>query len=90
MGTAERRENFRLEARVSERTDSNTFVVCEAIQVTLFHKSVPIKERIFCVIIMTECDAEHQKVPGSDDVVKGTPVQRPLNIFYPPQVKILT
>jgi len=50
-------QDFPLHPRVSERTDSNTFVVCEAIQ----------------------------KVPGSDDLVKGTPVQRQLNLFYPPQ-----
>jgi len=50
-------QDFTLDPRVSERTDSNTFVVCEAIQ----------------------------KVPGSDDVVKGTPIQRQLNLFYPPQ-----
>jgi len=56
-GSPNRRGMFRLDPRVSERTDSNTVVVCEAIQ----------------------------KVPGSDDVVKGTPVQRQLNIFYPPQ-----
>merc|ERR1712212_549452 len=50
-------QDFKLDPRVSERTDSNTFVVCEAIQ----------------------------KVPGSDDVVKGTPIQRQLNLFSPPQ-----
>merc|ERR1712168_579021 len=50
-------QEFSLDPQVSERTDTNTFVVCEAIQ----------------------------KVPGSDDVVKGTPVQRQLNLFYPPQ-----
>jgi len=50
-------QEFTLDPQVSERTDSNTFVVCEAIQ----------------------------KIPGSDDVVKGTPIQRQLNLFYPPQ-----
>ena len=75
-------QDFRLEPRVSERTDSNTFVVCEAIQVNpLFHNiRVSNGKAVF----------EFQKVPGSDDVVKGTPVQRQLNLFYPPQVKILT
>merc|ERR1719500_516287 len=52
-------QDFTLDPRVSERTDSITFVVCEAIQ----------------------------KVPGSDDVVKGTPIQRQLNLFYPPQTR---
>ena len=30
-------EDFPLDPRVSERTDSNTFVVCEAIQVNPVH-----------------------------------------------------
>jgi len=59
MDAPNRRGMFRLDPRVSERSDSNTFVVCEAIQ----------------------------KVPGSDDVVKGTPIQRQLNLFYPPQTR---
>ena len=75
-------QDFPLEPRVSERTDSNTFVVCEAIQVNPSFKNIRVSngKAVF----------EFQKVPGSDDVVKGTPVQRQLNLFYPPQVKILT
>ena len=81
-------QDFTLDPRVSERTDSNTFVVCEAIQVTRFQMAFfQCDNNDTIESLHKDIFTNVQKIPGSDDVVKGTPVQRQLNLFYPPQVK---
>ena len=71
-------QEFKLDPRVSERTDSHTFASCEAIQVPTF-------------FILIDYPDDVQKVKGTleggDDVYEGVPAKEQLNIFYPPQVK---
>ena len=88
VGDLERRgehleQEFKLDPRVSERTDSDTFAVCEAVLVhlttmTLFYDNPD--------------DLQEVKgtLAGDDDAYKGVPAREQMNIFYPPQVMIFT
>ena len=74
-------QEFKLDPQVSERTDSDTFAVCEAVQVyltmmTLFHD------------ILDDLQEVEGTLAGGDDALNGVPAQEQMNIFYPPQVMI--
>ena len=76
-------QEFKLDPRVSERTDTDTFAVCKAVQVhptimTLFFDYHNVLQEV------------KGTLAGGDDAYKGAPAQEQMNIFYPPQVRIFT